>query len=63
IERVARIGERAWEEAWSEIASRKPKGYEIAANLLRDLQGLAEERGELSAFQVRLERITLRVDA
>ncbi|WP_445006055.1 hypothetical protein [Halomonas mongoliensis] len=57
IERVARMGERAWEEALSEIASRKPKGYEVAANLLRDLQGLAEERGELSAFQARLERI------
>ncbi|WP_445004405.1 hypothetical protein [Halomonas mongoliensis] len=28
IERVARMGERAWEEALSEIASRKPKGYE-----------------------------------
>lgn len=57
IDRVARQGERAWQEALSEIASRKPKGYEVAASLLRDLRALAEERGELPAFQARLARI------
>lgn len=57
IDRVAKRGERAWKEALSEIASRKPKGYEVAANLLRDLQALAEERGELLGFQARLERV------
>jgi hypothetical protein len=57
IDRVARQGDRAWEQALSEIASRKPKGYEVAANLLCDLQALAEERSELPAFQARLKRI------
>ncbi|MGM1054088.1 MAG: hypothetical protein ACQEXO_17125 [Pseudomonadota bacterium] len=57
IDWLARQGERAWEEALNEIASRKPKGYEVAVNLLRDLQALAEERSELAGFQARLERI------
>ncbi len=57
LDRVARQGERAWKEVLSEIASRKPKGYERAANLLRDLQALAVERDEQPAFQARLERI------
>lgn len=57
ITRVARLGEHAWEEALSQIARRQPKGYEVAANLLHDLQALAEERGELPRFQTRLERI------
>jgi len=57
IDRVAKLGERAWKAALSEIATRKPKGYEVAANLLRDLKALAQERGELPAFQMRLERI------
>lgn len=57
IHRVARLGEHAWEEALNQVARRQPKGYEMAANLLRDLQALAEERGEQPAFQARLERI------
>lgn len=57
IHRVARMGEHAWEEALSQIARRQPKGYEMATSLLRDLRALAEERGELPAFQARLEGI------
>ena len=57
IDRVAQQGERAWEEALNEINSRKPRGYQVAANLLRDLRALADERDELPAFQARLAQI------
>ena len=57
IDNVASLGERAWQEALSQIAHRQPKGYERAARLLRDLRDLAEERGEQPAFEERLARI------
>ncbi|PXX95126.1 hypothetical protein [Halomonas sp. LBP4] len=54
---VARLGERAWQEAQSQIGRRQPKGYEMAAGLLADLRELAIERGEQTAFEERLDRI------
>lgn len=55
--RVARLGERAWQEALGQIGRRQPKGYEMAAELLADLRELAIERGEQAAFEERLDRI------
>lgn len=54
---VARLGERAWQEALSQIGRRQPQGYEMAAGLLADLRELAIERGEQTAFEERLDRI------
>ncbi len=57
VAQVARLGERAWQEALSEIGRRQPKGYEMAAGLLADLRKLAIERGDQAAFEERLDRI------
>ncbi|MDN3522014.1 hypothetical protein [Halomonas ramblicola] len=57
LAQVARLGERAWQEALSQIGRRQPKGYEMAAGLLADLRELAIERGEQAAFEERLDRI------
>lgn len=57
VAQVARLGERAWQEALSQIGRRQPKGYEMAAGLLADLRELAIERGEQAAFEERLDRI------
>lgn len=57
VAQVARLGERAWQEALSQIGRRQPKGYEMAAELLADLRELAIERGEQAAFEERLDRI------
>ncbi|MGM0536563.1 MAG: hypothetical protein ACQER5_10880 [Pseudomonadota bacterium] len=57
VTQVARLGERAWQEALSQIGRRQPKGYEMAAGLLADLRELAVERGEQAVFEDRLDRI------
>ncbi|MBB3192264.1 hypothetical protein [Halomonas cerina] len=57
VAQVARLGERAWQEALSQIGRRQPKGYEMAAGLLADLRELAIERGDQAAFEARLDRI------
>lgn len=57
LDQVARLGERAWQEALCQIGRRQPKSYEMAAGLLADLRELAIERGEQAAFGERLDRI------
>lgn len=57
VAQVARLGERAWQEALSQIGRRQPKGYEMAAGLLADLRELANERDEQDTFEERLDRI------
>lgn len=58
--RVASLGERAWQEVEEQIASRQPRGYERAVQLLRDLRAIADDRGSHDDFDHRLrDLITL----
>jgi hypothetical protein len=57
IDAIARRGESVWGEVESEIERRDPKGYDKAANLLSDLQTLANERGTIADFEKRLRAI------
>ena len=52
-----RKGTGVWREVEAEIELRNAKGYAKAKELLRDLRSLADERGGMQDFQVRLRAI------
>jgi hypothetical protein len=54
---IARRGESVWREVEAEIERRNSAGYDKAANLLLDLQAVAEERGAMADFEKRLRAI------
>jgi hypothetical protein len=57
IDALARRGESVWREIESEIERRNAGSYDRAAELLRDLQALAAERGTPDEFSRRLRDI------
>ena len=57
LDALARRGEAVWREIETEIESRNSAGYERAADLLRDLKAIANERGGIRDFDRRLDAI------
>ena len=54
---ITRRGESVWREVEAEIERRNAAGYDKAADLLLDLQAVAEERGAMPDFEKRLRAI------
>jgi len=57
LDSIARRGASVWREVEAEIELRNAKGYEKAAELLRDLRTIADERGGMEDFHARLSAI------
>jgi hypothetical protein len=54
LDALATGQEQAWGEIDTMIATKKPKDYDSAVTLLRDLKALAERDGAIAAFNIRL---------
>ncbi len=57
IDALARRGETVWQEVETEIERRNAPGYDKATTLLLDLRSIAETRGTLAEFALRLHQI------
>ena len=57
IDALARRGETVWQEVETEIERRNAPGYDKATTLLLDLRSIAETRGTLAEFALRLHEI------
>jgi hypothetical protein len=57
IDALARRGETVWQEVETEIERRNAPGYDKATTLLLDLRSIAETRGTLAEFGLRLHEI------
>ena len=53
LDQLATRTEAAWEKAAELIETRRPRDYDLAASLLRDLQALAERQEDPAAFRKR----------
>jgi hypothetical protein len=53
LDELATRTEAAWQEAAELIETRKPRDYDLAMSLLRDLQALAERQEDSAAFRER----------
>jgi hypothetical protein len=53
LDQLATRTEAAWEKAAELIETRRPRDYDLAASLLRDLQALAERQEDSAAFRKR----------
>ena len=54
LDHLAAAAEAAWREAENLIETKKPRDYDLAVALLRDLSALARRDGDHDAFTVRL---------
>ena len=53
LDQLATRTEAAWEKAAELIETRRPRDYDLAASLLRDLQALAERQEDPASFRKR----------
>ena len=53
LDQLATRTEAAWEKAAELIETRRPRDYDLAASLLRDLQALADRQEDPAAFRKR----------
>ena len=53
LDQLATRTEAAWEKAAELIATKRPRDYDLAVSLLRDLQALADRQEESAAFRKR----------
>jgi hypothetical protein len=53
LDQLATRTEAAWEKAAELIETKRPRDYDLAASLLRDLQALADRQGDPAAFRKR----------
>jgi hypothetical protein len=53
LDQLATRTEAAWEKAPELIETRRPRDYDLAASLLRDLQALADRQEDSAAFRER----------
>jgi len=53
LDQLATRTEAAWEKAAELIETRRPRDYDLAASLLRDLQALADRQDDSAAFRKR----------
>ena len=62
LDQLAPRTEEAWKEAAELIETRKPREYDLAVSLLRDLQALAEREKGSAAFRKRFRELRARHD-
>jgi hypothetical protein len=62
LDQLATRTEEAWREATELIETKKPREYDRAVSLLRDLQALAEREGDSTAFRQRFGELRVRHD-
>jgi len=53
LDQLATRTEAAWEKAAELIETKRPRDYDLAVSLLRDLQALAEREEDTAAFRKR----------
>jgi hypothetical protein len=53
LDQLATRAEAAWEKAAELIETKRPRDYDLAVSLLRDLQALADRQEDLAAFRTR----------
>ena len=53
LDQLATRTEAAWQEAAALIETKRPRDYDLAVSLLRDLQALADRQGDPAAFRRR----------
>jgi hypothetical protein len=53
LDQLATRTEAAWEKAAQWIETRRPRDYDLATSLLRDLQALADRQEDSAAFRKR----------
>jgi hypothetical protein len=53
LDQLATRTEAAWEKAAEWIDTKRPRDYDLAVSLLRDLQALADRQGDSAAFRKR----------
>jgi hypothetical protein len=53
LDQLATQTEAAWEKAAELIQTKRPRDYDLAVSLLRDLQALADRQGDPAAFRKR----------
>lgn len=57
LDRLATKTEAAWEKAAELIETKRPRDYDLAVSLLRDLQALAERQDETAVFRKRFSEL------
>ena len=57
LDQLATRTEAAWEKAAELIETRRPRDYDLAASLLRDLQALADRQEDSAAFRKRFSEL------
>jgi hypothetical protein len=62
LDQLATRTEEAWREAAELIETKKPREYDRAVSLLRDLQALAEREGGSAEFRQRFGELRVRHD-
>jgi hypothetical protein len=62
LDQLAPRTEEAWREAAELIETRKPRDYDLATSLLRDLQALADRQDDSAAFRKRFLELRARHD-
>jgi hypothetical protein len=60
LDQLATKTEAAWEKAAELIETKRPRDYDLAVSLLRDLQALAERQDDPAAFRKRLGDLRVR---
>ena len=62
LDQLATRTEEAWQEAAELIETKRPRDYDLATSLLRDLQALAERQGDSAGFRKRFGELRARHD-
>jgi hypothetical protein len=60
LDQLAARTEEAWAKAAELIETKRPRDYDLAVSLLRDLQALAERQGNAEAFRKRFGELRAR---
>jgi len=60
LDQLATRTEAAWEKAAGLIETKRPRDYDLAVSLLRDLQALAERQEDTAAFRKRFGELRAR---
>jgi uncharacterized Zn finger protein len=53
LDQLATRAEVAWDKAAELIQTKRPRDYDLAVSLLRDLQALADRQGDMASFKKR----------
>ena len=61
LDELATRTEAAWQEATALIETKRPRDYDLAVTLLRDLRALADRQGDSAAFRKRFLELRARL--